>query len=191
MDVLNAISSWTSVTPASTANAASSVDFSLSFTTAQLTVKRGACGSGPVVLTRLNGFAGTPSFTCTAAAGLGATTCAVVPVVSAAFEAPGDYRELGWWGAVGVPLAGVALVLASFGRSETRDRESRAWPRVVPGYVLMGVLAVVAGCRGTSTTNTSPSPNANYSFSLQVPSTAPAASGTITVNAAIGGINHP
>jgi subtilase family serine protease len=189
MDVLNAISSWTSVTPASTANAASSVDFSLSFTPAQLTVKRGACGSGTVVLTPLNGFAGTPSFTCTVAAGLGATTCAVVPVVSAAFEAPGDYRELGWW-VVGVPLAGVALVLASFGRSASSDRESRAWPRVVPGYVLMGVLAIVAGCGGTSKSNTDASSIANYSFAVQVPSTAPVASGTITVNAAIGGINH-
>jgi subtilase family serine protease len=195
IDAFVLVTNWTSVTPASTANAATTVDFSLAFTPTQLTVKRGSCGSGTIVLTRLNGFVGTPSFTCTVPATLGSTTCAVVPAVSAGFDAPGDYRELGWWGVVGVVLAGVAFVLASLGRPEASNSKSRAWARLVPGLTLMTLLAIMIGCGGSSsrtngTTNGTTTPIVNYSFAVQVPSTAPVASGTVTVNAAIGGINH-
>ena len=195
IDVFNVVSNWTTVNPASTANAVTSVDFSLAFTATQLVVKRGACGSGTVALTPLNGFAGTPSFTCTVPAALGATTCAVVPAVSAAFEAPRDYRELNWWGAVGATLAGAAFVLASFGRSKNGDRNLRATPRLAPGFILMAVLAIMIGCGGSSSqsgssNSSSPAPVVNYSFAIQVPSTAPVTSGTVIVNAAIGGINH-
>jgi hypothetical protein len=58
----------------------------------------------------------------------------------------------------------------------------------VPGFVLVSVLAIMIGCSGSS--NTSGSAVVSYPFAIQVPSAAPVASGAITVNAAIGGINH-
>jgi subtilase family serine protease len=197
IDASVVVTNWTTVTPASTANAVTSVDFSLAFTPSQLTVKRGACGSGTLVVTRLNGFVGTPSFTCTVSATLGgsstvppppgSTTCAVVPAITGGFTPPGSYRDLGWWGVAGVLLGGVAfvLVLASFARPGASDTESRAWPRLVPGFVLVSVLAIMIGCSGSSK-----STGSSAVVAIQVPSTAPVASGAVTVNAAIGGINH-
>jgi subtilase family serine protease len=111
IDAFLLVANWGSVAPASTANASTSVDFSLAFTPAQISVKRGTCGSGTLMLTRLNGFDGTPSFTCTVAAALGTTTCAVVPVAAAAFDVPRNYRELGWWGVMGLVLAGSAVAV--------------------------------------------------------------------------------
>jgi len=189
IDAFFLVTNWTSATPASTANAASSVDFSIVFTTAQLTVKSGTCGSGTLTLTRLNGFAGTPSFTCAVPAALGTTTCAVVPAVTGAFFAPGDYREISWWEVVGVVLAGLAFVLASFGRSEGSDGQSRAWPKLAPSFVLVTVLAIMIGC-GSSKSNGTTNTVVNYNFAVQVPPTQMPSSGAITVNAAIGGINH-
>jgi subtilase family serine protease len=189
IDAFVLVTNWTTVTPASTANAVTSVDFSLASAPTQLTVKRGSCGSGTLVVTRLNGFVGTPSFTCTVPATLGSTTtCAVVPAITVAFTPPGSYRELGWWGVAGVLLGGVAFVLASFARPGASDTESRAWPRLVPGFVVVSLLAIMIGCSGSS--NTSGSAVVSYPFAIQVPSTAPVASGAVTVNAAIGGINH-
>jgi hypothetical protein len=193
IDVSTVVTNWASVAPASTANAAFSGDFLVAFTPAQLTVKRGSCGSGAVALTRLNGFVGTPSFTCTVPASLGSTTCAVVPAITTGFDPPGNPREIGWWGVVGLVLAGMAFVLMSFRRPEASDAQSRAWPRLVPGFVLVTVLAIMIGCGGSSSrpnnaNNTDP--QMNYAFAVQVPSTAPVGSGTVTVTAAIGGINH-
>lgn len=187
LDVSSVVSNWTAVNQAGTGNAASSVDFSLSFTPSQLTVKRGACGSGMLVLTPVNGFAGTPSFTCTVAA-LGSATCAVVPAVTSSFNAPRDFRELGWWGVAGVTLAGAALALANFRGSQLGDRQSRGWPSWAPGFALTTLLVMIIGCGGSS--KSSDASGVNYSFAVQVPSTAPVASGTVTVNAAIGGISH-
>jgi hypothetical protein len=59
----------------------------------------------------------------------------------------------------------------------------------VPGFVLVSVLAIMIGCSGSSK-NTGSSAVVSYPFAIQVPSTAPVASGAVTVNAAIGGINH-
>jgi len=199
IDAFVLVTNWATVTPASTANASSAADFSMAFTPTQLTVKRGSCGSGTLVLTRLNGFVGTPSFTCTVPATLGgsstvppppgSTTCAVVPAITAGFTPPGSYRELGWWGVAGVLLGGLAFVLASFARPGASDTESHAWPRLVPGFVLVSVLAIMIGCGGSSR-STGGSAVVSYPFAIQVPSTAPAASGAVTVSAAIGGINH-
>jgi subtilase family serine protease len=184
IDVSAVVNNWTTVTPASTGNAAFSGDFSMAFTPGQLTVTRGGCGTGTLVLTGLNGFVGTPSFTCTVPATLGATTCAVTPAISTAFDVPGDYREIGWWGVVGVILAGIAFVLVSFRRTEAGDGDSRAWPRLVPGFALVTVLAIMIGCGGSSKSNS------GSTFAVQVPSTAPVGSGTVTVNAMIGTLNH-
>jgi subtilase family serine protease len=187
IDAFALVTNWTSVTPASTANAASSVDFSMAVTS-QLTVKRGTCGSGTVSLTRLNGFSGTPSFTCTVPPTLGSTTCAVVPAVSGALDPSGPYRELGYWDVTAVLLAGVAFLVVSYRRSRS-DLRLRKWPSLVPGFALVTLLAAMIGCGGSSK-NSNTNPVFSYAFAVQVPSTAPVASGLVTVNAAMGGINH-
>ena len=188
MDVSNVVSNWTTVSGAGAGTVASSVDFSLSFTPPQLTVKRGACGVGVLVLTRLNGFTGTPSFTCKVAS-LSSATCAVVPAVAAAFSAPRDFPEVSRWGVAGLTLVAAALVFVSFGPTQLGERRSGAWPRLAPAFVLTALLAIMIGCGGSSKSS-DPTSTVNYSFAVQVPSTAPVASGTVTVNAAIGGINH-
>lgn len=200
LDVNLVVSNWTSVSPASTANAASNVDFSLAFTATQLTVKRATCGSGTVALTRLNGFNGTPSFTCTVPASIGGsstvpapagtTTCAVVPVGTAGFVTPRNHQELGWWGLVGVVLAGSAFILTNFRRPAPTESKSRTWPKLVPGFALLTLVAIMIGCGSKGSSNSNTNPVLNYAFAIQVPSNAPVASGSVTVNAAIGGINH-
>jgi hypothetical protein len=194
IDASNLVTNWTTVTPASTATASSSVNFSLAFSPLQMTVKRGACGSGQLQLTRLNGFAGTPTFTCNVAAALGATTCAVIPVTSGgALYQPRNDWELGWWGTVGIVLAGAAFILATLKRTGADHSELRTWPRLVPGLALMTLLAIVIGC-GSNSNSGSSTPTANttvsYAFTVAVPSTAPVASGAVSVNAAIGGISR-
>ena len=190
IDAFVLVTNWTAVSPASTANATTSADFSLAFTSTQLTVKRGACGSGTLNLTELNGFTGAPRFTCNVPATLGSTTCAVAPGAGTGFVVPGKYQQIGWWGVLGLLLAGAAFVLVSFGRLDEADAKRRAWPRLVPGFAIVTVLAIMAGCGGSSKTNASSNPIFNYNFAVQVPSTAPVASGTLTVTAAIGGLNH-
>jgi len=195
IDASNLVTNWTTVTPASTATASSSVNFSLAFAPPQMTVKRGACGSGQLQLTRLNGFAGTPTFTCNVAAALGATTCAVIPVTSGgAPYLPGNHWEFGLWGTVGIVLAGAAFILATLKRTGADHSELRTWPRLVPGLALMTLLAIVIGCGSNSNSGNSTAPTANatvtYAFTVAVPSAAPVASGAVSVNAAIGGISR-
>jgi hypothetical protein len=55
--------------------------------------------------------------------------------------------------------------------------------------VLTILLAIMLGCGG-SPKNSDAASIVNYSFAVHVPSTAPLASGIVTVNAAIGGITH-
>jgi hypothetical protein len=142
------------------------------------------------MLTQLNGFTGTPRFTCTVPATLGSTTCAVAPGVGTAFDLPRDYRHIGWWGLLAVLLAGAAFLLVSVGRFEQSDAKLRAWPRLVPGFGIVTVLAIMAGCGGSSKMSGTTNPIVNYNFAVQVPSTAPVASGTLTVTAAIGSLSH-
>jgi subtilase family serine protease len=189
IDALRLVTNWTSVSPASTANATASVNFSLAFTQAQLTVKRGSCGSGTVTLTQLNGFMGTPTFTCTVPTTLGSTTCAVVPAVTGGFAPPGNYREVGWWGISGFLLAATAFILARMDRFKAHNNQLRVWPRFVPGFALVTLLGIMIGC-GNSSKSAVVDPQLNYTFAVQVPSTAPVATGAISVNAAIGGINR-
>lgn len=190
IDAFLLVANWASVAPASTANASTSVDFSLAFTPAQISVKRGSCGSGTLMLTRLNGFDGTPSFTCTVPAPLGTTTCAVVPVASAAFDVPRNYRELGLWGVMGLLFAGLAVAMI-LRRSEAGGAKSGAWPSLVPGLALVTVLAAMIGCGGDAKSISSGTGTVvNYAFAVQVPATAPVASAAVNVSAAIGGINH-
>jgi subtilase family serine protease len=189
IDAFVLVTNWTSVTTASTTNATASVDFSLAFTPAQLSVKRGACGTGTLILTRLNGFVGTPSFTCTVPASLGTTTCAVVPAVSSSFDVPRNYRELDRWEIMGLVLIALGFLVMNLRRSEGSESRFGAWARLVPGFAVVTALAFMIGC-GSASKDSSDAPSVSYALAIQVPSTAPAASGIVTVNAAIGAIDH-
>jgi hypothetical protein len=188
IDAFVLVTNWTSVSPASTGNATSSGDFSLAFSLPQMSVRRGACGSGTLKLTRLNGFTGTPSFSCSVPATLGPTTCAVVPAVSGAFFPPAGFPSMAWREIVGVLLAGAAFILAIFRRVTPMDGRPRAWRKLAPAFGLV-ILVAMIGCGG-SNNSTPTNPVVSYSFAVQVPSTAPVASGAVTVSAAIGGITH-
>ena len=124
ISALTLVTNWTSVSPASTGLASTSANFSLAFSPTSLTVKRGACLTGSVQVTRLNGFVGTPTFTCTASANIGGalavpTACTVTQGVGTSLEPPRDYRVIGWWGTAGVLLAAIAFILATSRRRET------------------------------------------------------------------------
>jgi subtilase family serine protease len=189
IDALQLVTNWTSVAPASTANASSSVDFSISFAQSQLTVKRGSCGNGTLVLTRLNGFAGTPQFTCTVAATLGTTTCAIVPAVIGGFDLPGNFRGIRWWEIPTMVMA-LALVLLSFNHYGSWSGQRRPRLALVPTLAVFAV-ALMIGCGGSShSSNGAFDPQVDYMLAVQVPSTAPVATGTASVNAAIGGLSH-
>ncbi len=187
IDAFLLVTNWTSVAPASTGNASTSVDFSLAFTPNQVTVKRGTCGSGTLTLTRLNGFDGTPSFTCTVPATLGTTTCAVVPAISAAFNVPKNYRELGWWGVMALLFAGSAVAVVLRGSDASGGKS--VWSSLVPGLAMVTVLTLMIGCGGSSKSSSN-DPVVKYAFAVQVPATAPVASAAVNVTAAIGGISH-
>jgi len=190
IDALHLVTNWTSVAPASTANAAASVDFAIAFSQVQLTVKRGSCGSGTLVLTRLNGFAGTPRFSCTVAATLGSTTCAIVPAASGGFSQPGNFREPTLWEISPLILA-LSLVPVSLGRyagCKSRRTLRRAF---VPALAIFG-FTILIGCGGSSSSspNNATDPHVDYMFAVQVPTTAPAATGMASITASIGGLSH-
>jgi len=190
IDAANLVNNWTSVSPASTANAASSVDFSIAFAQTQLTIKRGSCGSGTLILTRLHGFAGTPRFTCSVAATLGSTTCAIVPVATGGFDLPANFKELRWWGILAIAMA-LSLVSLSFVAFETIRGQRRPRFAFAPAIAVFS-FAIMAGCGGSANSNSNnvTDPHVDYTFAVQVPSAAPVATGTASVNAAIGGLSH-
>ncbi len=185
------VTNWTSVSPGSTSPASTSANFSLAFSPASLTVKRGSCLTGTVQVTRLNGFVGTPTFTCTASANIGGalavpTACTVAQGIGVSLNPPRDYRVIGWWGTAGVLLAAIAFILATSGRRETGPTGSRAWPRLVPGFAVVTLLAMAIGCGGNSSNSNSTNPVVSYTLSVSVPSNAPAGTGSITVVGSIG-----
>lgn len=199
INALTLVTNWTSVSPTSAGIASTSADFSLSFSPSSLIVKRGTCGTGSVRVTLLNGFAGTPTFTCSASVAIGGgltvpTACTVTPAITTSLNPPRDYRELGWWGTVGVLLAGIAMVLVvTFRRPETTNVESRAWPKLVPAFALMTLLAIAIGCGSSSSSGSSNTTNpsiVSYTLSVSVPSNAPVATGSVTVNGASGMLSH-
>ena len=189
INALTLVTNWTSVSPASTGLASTSANFSLAFSPTSLTVKRGSCLTGSVQVTRLNGFVGTPTFTCTASANIGGnlTACTVTQGVGTSLEPPRDYRVIGWWGTASVFLAAIAFILATSRRRETGPAEWRTWPRLVPGFAVVTLLAMATGCGGSSSNDSSSvNPVVSYTLSVSVPSNAPVGTGSITVVAAIG-----
>ena len=167
------VTNWTSVSPGSTGLASTSANFSLAFSPTSLTVKRGSCLTGSVQVTRLNGFVGTPTFTCTASANIGGalavpTACTVTQGIGVSLNPPRDYRVIGWWGTAGVLLAAIAFILATSRRRETGPAGSRAWPRLVPGFAVVTLLAMAIGCGNSSSSNSSSTnPVVSYTLSSQ------------------------
>lgn len=186
MNIATLVSDWTSVSPAGTGVASTSANFSMAFSPTSLIVKRGSCLTGTVQVTRLNGFVGTPTFTCSASTSIGGslavpTTCTVTEGIGTSWEPPRGYRWIGWWGTAGVLLAAIVLILASSGRSD-----SRAWPRLAPGFAVVTMLAMAIGCGNTSKSPSSTDPVVSYTLSVSVPSNAPVATGSISVVGSIG-----
>jgi subtilase family serine protease len=192
ISALTLATNWTSVSPASTGLASTSANFSLAFSPTSLTVKRGSCLTGSVQVTRLNGFVGTPTFTCTASANIGGalavpTACTVTQGVGTSLEPPRDYRVIGWWGTAGALLAAMAFILATSRRRETGGGEWRTWPRLIPGFAVVTLLAMAIGCGGSSSGNSSSTdPVTSYTLSVSVPSNAPLGTGSISVVGSIG-----
>jgi subtilase family serine protease len=186
------VTNWTSVSPGSTGLASTNANFSLAFSPTSLTVKRGSCITGSVQVTRVNGFVGTPTFTCTASANIGGnlavpTACTVAQGIGVSLNPPRDYHIIGWRGTAGVVLAAIAFILATFRRRETGPTGSPTWPRLVPGFAVVTLLAMAIGCGNNSSSNSSsPNPVVSYTLSISVPSNAPAGTGSITVVGAIG-----
>jgi subtilase family serine protease len=192
ISALTLVTNWTSVSPGSTGLAPTSANFSLAFSPTSLTVKRGSCLTGSVQVTRLNGFVGTPTFTCTASANIGGalavpTACTVTQGIGTSLEPPRDYRVIGWWGTAGVLLAAMAFILATSRRRETGPAESRTWPRLAPGFAVVILLAMAVGCGGSPSSNSSSTGSVvSYTLSVGVPSNAPVGTGSITVVGSIG-----
>jgi subtilase family serine protease len=188
------ISAWTSVPPASTGLAQTSADFSLGFSPASLTVRRGGCATALVELTLVNGFGGTPTFSCSVPAAIGGnlatpTTCAVTPAVATSMGAPGTYREFGWWGIAGLLLLGTAMAVITLRHPHPDDNDSPVWLKLAPICTAMALVAFAIGC-GNSSSSAPDSPIVGYTLSISVPANAPVSSGTVNVTAASGTLSH-
>ena len=185
IDAQSLVNTWTSIT-APTAGPNVTTDFQMSLAPAALTVKRGACGTTQLTLTRPNGFAGTPTFTCSAAAPLTAVTCSVSPVASASVVLPQRFPVLPWW-------MMAVLALTTCASLALARRVPRARP--APAFALAGALALIMGCSGggDGSDGSDPPPIipvSNYVFTVDAPASAPAGTGTVTVTGAIGGVTR-
>jgi subtilase family serine protease len=194
VDASTLVNAWTSVARAASSSPAPTVDFQLAFSPAQLTVTHGTCGTAQVRLTQLNGFSGTPSFSCTAVAALGATSCSVTPIASASLYRPGKFQDNDWWVPAGITLVcllGFALAILA------KNRPPRSiWTKLAAGLPLVALLAVALGCKSGSSANNSGGNGSNsnpivvYNFTVQVPATVTPGSGTVTVTGTIAGISR-
>jgi subtilase family serine protease len=181
------VTTWTSITaPASGPNV--TADFQLSLSPSTLIVKRGACGTTQLTLTRPNGFAGTPTFTCSAAAPLTAVTCSVSPVASAGVVVPQRFPALRWWL---LAVLAVAICLWLELARQTQRLRVRA-----PGFALACLLVMIIGCSGGGDSGTlgtggsGSNPDSNYVFTVDAPASAATGTGTVTVTGALGGVTR-
>ena len=192
INAYNLVNNWTTV--ASPAVGASvSPSFSISISAARLTVKRGSCGSTQVALTGLNGFTGTPVFTCAASAPLTAVTCSVSPVASAVPPMPEKTPANRWWplGMVVVAIGFWAAALRAR-RQWLREGRSASPPRRrlwAPGLALAGVLALAIGCGGGST-GTVLTTGTTYAFIVDAPASSGTGTTGVTVTGMIGGVSR-
>ncbi len=191
------VTTWTSVAvPAAGAN--TSPDFQLSLSAPALTVNRGACGTAQVTLTRPNGFAGTPIFTCTAAAPLTGVTCSVSPVASASVLVPQRLPVVPWW------LLGVVVLAICFWSRIARgqrfspvgDFRALAWPKRLPRLALACLLVLAVGCSGGSSSSGAGDvagdsvPTSKYAVTVDAPASSSLGTGTLTVTGTLGGVSR-
>jgi subtilase family serine protease len=186
------VTNWTSVA-APAVGASVSADFQLSVSPAALTVKRGACGSVRVTLTRPNGFAGTPVFTCSAAAPLTAVTCSVSPVASGV-PAPEEVPATRWW-PIGVIAVASCFWCGALLRRRHAPRGEAVSARHVwaPGFALTCLLAMAIGCGGGSdpaSSSSTATPTSSYVFIVNVPLSTSVGAASVTVTGAIGGVTR-
>jgi hypothetical protein len=155
IDAFVMVTNWTSVTTANTGNAAS-VDFSLAFSSTQLTVKKGSCGTAQLLLTPLHGFSGTPSFTCTVSSTLSTTTCSVVPVaLVSSLLMPGKFSGRDWRGPAGVVLILVVVCVAMIAGASKFPfaRPVWRWTEFAPTGSLLLLCLACLSCGGGGSSN--------------------------------------
>jgi subtilase family serine protease len=159
IDAFVMVTNWTSVTAASTGNAAS-VDFSLAFSPTQLMVKKGSCGTAQLLLTPLHGFSGTSSFTCTVSSTLSTTTstttCSVVPVaLVSSLLVPGKFSGPDRRGPTGVVLILLLISVAMIAVASRFPfvRPVWRWTEFAPAGSLLLLCVACLSCGGGSPTN--------------------------------------
>jgi hypothetical protein len=197
INAFSLVNAWTAAAvPAPGADI--SPDFQLSLSVQALTVQRGACGTAQVTLTRPNGFAGTPAFTCAAGATLGGVTCSVSPVASASVVLLRGLPAFPWW-----PLCVVvaAICFCSFARRalpwRLQERIGASLrPARMPGLALACLLATIVGCASGSSPSLGPDPGGDsipastYVLTVDAPASGSPGSGTVTVTGMIGGVSR-
>jgi subtilase family serine protease len=190
IDAFNLVTSWTSVARALSSSPASAVDFQLAFSGSSVTIRRGSCAAVQLQVVPLKGFSGIPAFSCVASNTLGTTQCSVTPVAGSMLYEPGRFndRVIAWWApAVTVLVCLLGLTLVIMGGKQPRRRP---WPKLVPGFALVTLVAIALGCGSSNSSSSSGLSGVQYAVIVQVPTTAPAVSGAIQVTGSIAGLSH-
>jgi subtilase family serine protease len=169
--------------------ATSAADFGVAAAPASLSMSRGASGTSQIVLSPVNGFSSTPTWTCTVASALGSTTCSVVatssgatltvtaPAPTSSARTTGHARGFLWWSG-GLALGGVFL---SAGAAKRRTGH-RLSPILC--LLLLGTLSLGVACGGGGSSTTSSSSSSNQSSSSTT------LTGNVSVQAVSGNLSH-
>jgi len=160
VDAFVMVNNWTSVLPGTAGSSSSSVDFSLAFSSTQMSVTKGSCGTAQLLLAPLHGFSGTPYFTCTVSSALGSATCSVAPVAAAtSLLVPGEFNDRDeWWaptGVIAILLAALGWVSIMFGGGRIPSFASRGWTwtKWVPVLSLLLLCVMGLSCSGGGSGN--------------------------------------
>jgi len=191
VDAFSLVTNWPP--PSADGPAIAPADFQLALSPSQLTVNRGACGSAQLALTPIDGFEGTPTFTCDVSSALAGVTCSVtptstlnryslaieVPAPSGALLGPGAPNGFYFWSiAALIGACGISFWVLPNWKSNIRVRlcEPGVCPTFKPRLVLLCLVLLALSCSGGSSRNTGVVENF--------------ASGTITVTGTIGGVSR-
>lgn len=193
VDAAALLSNFTaSSSDSSSGSDSSTADFQLAASTSSLTLSRGSSATATVTLTALNGFSGTPTWTCAVSSALTGTTCGVSVAASNPYSAtitvtaPAQTTA-----ALRTPSALAAarrLPQISFifgGVFLTAWRRKRGLRRKKAlGLLALALLAVAlaAGCGGGKSSVTSSTTSSSTSSSTLT--------GTVTVQATSGSLSH-
>jgi subtilase family serine protease len=181
-DAANLVNEWTSVNP-STGNTGTP-DFNFTLSPSTLSIARGTSGTSSAAISSLNAFNGTVVFTCQIPSSLGGVTCgasgAVVGSGTATIQvtAASNAGFMNWpsipniWSRTAIPIAGSCLLLAFFLWRRRQNEITFRHTSLAAGVLAVTLLTLTAcGDGQSSSTNTEKS-------------------GTITVNAIAGSIQH-